>query len=113
MDLIVYNQQCTKNLHILQVTEGYRISPRFTLVILSKVALQYLLVAGLPLITCFLFICDSYATMWWPIIGNKFILFYSISLHKYEFSPFLMQFQNAGGQFQKDENRSESFGYAL
>ena len=42
--------------------------------------------------------------MWWPIIGNKFILFYSISLHKYEFSPFLMQFQNAGGQFQKDEN---------
>ena len=30
--------------------------------------------------------------MWWPIIGNKFILFYSISLHKYEFSPFLMQY---------------------
>ena len=79
--------------------------------------------------------------MWWPIIGNKFILFYSISLHKYEFSPFLMQFQNAGGQlvwyptpslsfsvnngcrfddgnqasgqFQKDEKRSENFGYAL
>ena len=32
---------------------------------------------------CFIssiFICDSYATMWWPIIGIKFysILFYSM-----------------------------------
>ena len=37
----------------------------------------------LLMLYCFissLFICDSYATMWWPIIGNKFysILFYSI-----------------------------------
>ena len=35
-----------------------------------------------------LFICDSYATMWWPIIGNKFysILFYSILFYSYRWS---------------------------
>ena len=39
-----------------------------------------------------LFICDSYATMWWPIIGNKFysILFYSILFYSILFLMNLM-----------------------